>query len=242
MDINGRNKDKIIKDNNSANQDFLRAQPVIPSYYILKRCFYWVWLFHLSFLLNPLWKRFSMAPACSSSSRHWGDAFPIATDPSVSHGLLHRLDRMTSGLILWASSYRSGAPRGCGGLSNSTSDSRIVNIVWVWIEYIWISHHILNCDVLFFSWWLGESDFQNVGCDPGWPSHLEYKFEWWGPDFGIMGERSSPPTWLDEEEEIWAFHGYPCMKQYEALLVFFLANSCGSKWFAPDKIAVTPQR
>jgi hypothetical protein len=40
MDINGRNKDKIIKDNNSANQDFLRAQPVIPSYYILKRCFY----------------------------------------------------------------------------------------------------------------------------------------------------------------------------------------------------------
>ena len=85
---------------------------------------------------------------------------------------------------------------------------------------------------------LGESDFQNVGCDPGWPSHLEYKFEWWGPDFGIMGERSSPPTRLDEEEEIWAFHGYPCMKQYdqyEALLVFFLQIVVAQNGLPPIK-------
>jgi len=30
MDINGRNKDNIIKNNNSADQDFLLAQPVTP--------------------------------------------------------------------------------------------------------------------------------------------------------------------------------------------------------------------
>lgn len=36
-----------------------------------------------------------------------GQTHPIAMDAAVSHGLLHRLDRVTSGLIFWASSYRS---------------------------------------------------------------------------------------------------------------------------------------
>jgi len=31
--------------------------------------------------------------------------FPISTDASVAHGLLHRLDRDTSGVILWAHTY-----------------------------------------------------------------------------------------------------------------------------------------
>ena len=36
----------------------------------------------------------------------FGQTHPIAMDAAVSHGLLHRLDRMTSGLIFWATSYR----------------------------------------------------------------------------------------------------------------------------------------
>lgn len=34
-----------------------------------------------------------------------GQQYPIAIDRSAAHGLLHRLDRDTSGLILWAKSY-----------------------------------------------------------------------------------------------------------------------------------------
>eukprot|EP00435_Cladocopium_sp_Y103_P008519 s3671_g2.t1 len=61
-------------------------------------------------------KLFRTIPEAEETSRRelsawlvgqFGDTSPIATDPGVSHGLLHRLDRMTSGLILWASSYRS---------------------------------------------------------------------------------------------------------------------------------------
>jgi len=36
---------------------------------------------------------------------HFGDIFPIAKDADAQHGLLHRLDRDTSGLVAWAKMY-----------------------------------------------------------------------------------------------------------------------------------------
>ncbi|CAK8999517.1 unnamed protein product [Durusdinium trenchii] len=39
--------------------------------------------------------------------KSFGNKYKISLDPAVSHGLLHRLDRMTSGVIIWASSYHS---------------------------------------------------------------------------------------------------------------------------------------
>lgn len=39
-------------------------------------------------------------------SREWGQSYPIAQDDNYQYGIIHRLDRATSGLVAWAKSYR----------------------------------------------------------------------------------------------------------------------------------------
>ncbi|CAK9094277.1 unnamed protein product [Durusdinium trenchii] len=40
-------------------------------------------------------------------AEHWGRSFPIAHAADLQHGLLHRLDRDTSGLVAWAKTYEA---------------------------------------------------------------------------------------------------------------------------------------